>query len=123
MTMRKQVLVADDDQMQRQLVRATLEGESIEILEAEDGQQALSLIEQLHPALVLLDCLMPELDGFEVCRSIRQRGLPITVVMLTVKSRPSDRRRGLLAGADHYLTKPFSPLELLNLVEEALAKP
>jgi len=114
------VLIADDEASLRLLVAATLEDERFQITEAKDGTSALAMARAEHPDLVLLDVAMPGLDGLEVCRMIKQDPAlaGTTVVMLTAKAQEVDRRRGLEAGADAYLTKPFSPLELLRLVEQ-----
>ncbi len=114
------ILIADDEASLRLLVAATLEDERFQITEAKDGTSALAMARAEHPDLVLLDVAMPGLDGLEVCRAIKRDPAlaGTTVVMLTAKAQEADRRRGLEAGADAYLTKPFSPLELLRLVEQ-----
>ena len=119
----KKILLADDEPAVRRLVMATLADESrYQILEAGDGAQALALARAERPALVLLDVNMPEMDGFEVCRALKSDAATrtIVVVMLTAMAQPADRERGLAAGADGFFTKPFSPLALLEKVEEVL---
>ncbi|MBI3977498.1 MAG: response regulator [Chloroflexi bacterium] len=100
------------------LVSETLATQGYEILEASDGEAALDLARRMRPQLVLLDVVMPRLDGLEVCRRLKAdpslRG--IKVVMLTGKSSPVDWIHGKAAGADEYLTKPFSPPDLVSLV-------
>jgi CheY-like chemotaxis protein len=117
------LLIADDEASIRVLVRVTLEGGGFEILEAADGEAAMAVARAEQPRLVLLDVMMPRLDGLEVCR--RLKGDPATkgivVVLLTAMAQDTDRERGLSAGADDYLTKPFSPLALLKLVEAVRA--
>ena len=112
------ILIADDEPAILDLVRFTLEDPQVRIVEASDGAAALALAEQVHPDVALLDVQMPLLNGLDVCRRLRQ--LPecahTRVVMLTAAAQAEDRRRGLAACADHYLTKPFSPLALLTLV-------
>ncbi|MBI3762220.1 MAG: response regulator [Chloroflexi bacterium] len=120
--MTRTVLIADDDASLRLLVSTTLADDSLELLEAPDGQQALALARQRRPDLILLDVSMPGLTGLEVCRALKAN-LPtarVPVVMLTAQGQDSDRERGLAAGAAAYLTKPFSPLQLLHLVEGLL---
>lgn len=116
------ILIADDEPALRLLVRATLEDEDYKIIEAANGQAALEAVRQHKPALLLLDVEMPGLNGLEVCRIIKNDPelAQITVVMLTAKSQPREVQRGLVAGADEYLTKPFSPLQLIELVERVI---
>ena len=113
------LLIADDEQAVRALVHVTLEGDDYEILEAADGVEALEVARGEVPRLVLLDIMMPRLDGLEVCRQLKSDPLTrdIVVVMLTAQAQERDRDQGLAAGADDYFTKPFSPLALLNMVE------
>ena len=119
---RKTVLIADDEPNLRLLVNATIASESIAVLEAGDGDEAWEMIEQYHPELVLLDVQMPGQTGVELTRKIRATpGLSATrVVILTSKAQAADIAAGLAAGADLYLTKPFSPLSLLTYVEQTL---
>jgi two-component system cell cycle response regulator len=113
------VLIADDEPHIVSLVRATLEDEQIRIVEASDGLSAVDLAEAEHPDIFLLDAHMPGLDGFEVCQRLRedQRLARAKIIMLTAAAQAADEARGLAAGADHYLTKPFSPVRLLSLVQ------
>ena len=117
------VLIVDDEPHVVTLVRVTLEDESFRIIEATDGAQALAVAEEKIPRLILLDVRMPGLDGFEVCRRLRADPCFSTtkIVMLTASGQEADRTRGIAAGADEYLTKPFSPLALLNLVHSLLS--
>ena len=116
------VLIADDESSIRLLVHATIESDDYAVVEAADGAQAWALTQDLKPALVLLDVQMPGRSGLEVLRSIKaDPGLKGTrVILLTSKAQERDVEIGLIAGADFYLTKPFSPLDLLTRVEEAL---
>lgn len=118
----KRVLIADDERSLRLLVRATLESSEIEVVEAEDGEEALRLVRSQRPDLVLLDVQMPDLSGFDVCQQIKSdpEMARLPVIMLTAQSQAAARERGIQAGADEYLTKPFSPLQLLTLVERML---
>ena len=116
------VLIADDEPSLRLLVSATISSDEYEVVEAMDGDEAWSLIRRYHPSVVLLDVQMPGQTGLELTRSIRQDpDLASTcVILLTSKAQQADIRAGLEAGADRYLTKPFSPLELLRVVEQAV---
>ena len=112
------ILIADDEPAIVYLVRFTLEDPQVRLLEAPDGAAALECALRERPDVALLDVQMPYLTGLEVCR--RLRALPecahTRIVLLTAAAQAEDRRRGLAAGADHYLTKPFSPLALLTLI-------
>lgn len=117
---KKKILVVDDESSLRLLVVGTLQAYDYQVFKAENGYEALEIARSERPDLVLLDVAMPEMDGFEVCR--RLKADPVTkdvvVVMLTVLAQEADRKRGLEAGADAYLTKPFSPTVLLSKVKE-----
>ena len=119
---RKKILIADDEPSMRLLVAATIASDQITVLEAADGDQAWALIEQHHPELVLLDVQRPGQTGIELTRKIRSNpGLISTrIVILTSKAQATDVASGLAAGADLYLTKPFSPLSLLTYIEQTL---
>lgn len=116
------VLIVDDEQPVVDLVRFTLEDDQVRVVEARDGIQALEVARAEIPDLIFLDVQMPRLNGFEVCRRLRQEpDLERTkIVMLTAASQEADRAQGQAAGADEYLTKPFSPLKLLSLVQTLL---
>ena len=121
--MTKTILIADDELPLRVLVRTTLEDERYEIYEAEDGKEALELAEQVNPDLFLLDNMMPEIDGITVCKQLRAnpKFSDRPIIMLTARTQQRDIEIGKAAGVDYYLTKPFSPLELINLVEAILS--
>jgi CheY-like chemotaxis protein len=116
------VVIADDESSMRLLVHATIESDDYSVVEAADGAEAWALVQKHKPALVLLDVQMPGRSGLEVLRLIKaDPSLADTkVILLTAKAQESDIEAGLIAGADFYLTKPFSPLDLLTRVEEAL---
>ena len=120
--MRKpRVLVVDDEPQMVGLIAYALEQEGFETLTAYDGEKALLKVEEEKPDLVILDVVIPEPDGFEVCQRIRQR-TAIPVIMLTVKREEVDRIRGLELGADDYVTKPFSHRELILRVKAILRR-
>jgi two-component system phosphate regulon response regulator PhoB len=118
----KTVVIADDEPSMRLLVHATIESDDYKVVEAADGDQAWTLIQQTKPSLVLLDVQMPGRSGLEILRLIKSDpGLkPTRVILLTAEDHEADIEAGLMAGADFYLTKPFSPLDLITRVEEAL---
>jgi CheY-like chemotaxis protein len=113
------VLVVDDDEMIRRLVRTVLEADDFEVTEAKDGQQALAVIEAEHPAVVVLDVMMPGLNGVEVCRRLDHDN--VKVIILTARDDADLAEECMEAGADAFLTKPFSSIQLLDLVEDLLA--
>ena len=118
------VLIADDEPSMRLLVRATIESDQYQVLEASDGDEAWAMIKEYRPSVVLLDVQMPGRTGLEVLAMIRSEpSLAATrVIMLTAKALKADVELGMTAGADLYLTKPFSPLDLLTRVDEALGR-
>ena len=120
----KKILIADDEENLRILVRTTLEDPEVRIIEAEDGSRALDLIRQERPDIVLLDWMMPGMTGIDVLQAVKaDAGLAgIPVIMLTAKAQAADRERGLEMGAYEYLFKPFSPLELMNVVGRVLSQ-
>jgi DNA-binding response OmpR family regulator len=113
------VLVVDDDEMIRRLVRAVLEADEFEVAEARDGEAALQLASETEPSVVVLDILMPGLDGVEVCRRLDHQ--TSKVVILTARDDPHLEDECRKAGADAFLTKPFSSIQLLDLVAELMA--
>jgi two-component system OmpR family response regulator len=115
------ILVVDDDPHIREVVRFALAREGFTVAEAADGAEALRAFDALHPRLVVLDVLMPELDGTEVCRSLRRRSA-VPIVFLTSKDDEVDRVVGLELGGDDYVTKPFSPRELVARVKAVLRR-
>jgi DNA-binding response OmpR family regulator len=116
------ILIADDEPHVVDLVRATLEDERVRMIEASDGAGALASASAFAPDLILLDVNLPDVSGLEVCRQLRAdpRMAGARIVMLTAAAQQDDVARGLAAGATHYLTKPFSPVRLLSLVEGLL---
>lgn len=114
----KKILVLEDEPNIRSFVVINLRRNGYEPIEAENGMAALSQLEK-NPdiALALLDVMLPDIDGFEVCRRIRASGSKIGIIMLTAKSQEIDKVTGLMTGADDYVTKPFSPAELTARVD------
>ncbi|MDP9072283.1 MAG: response regulator [Actinomycetota bacterium] len=113
------VLVVDDDDMVRRLVRTVLEADDYEVMEASSGTQALQLLETAEPAVVVLDVMMPGIDGVETCRRLDHAA--VKVVMLTARDDPALETACRQAGADAYLTKPFSSIELLDVIDGLVA--
>ncbi|MFY9586207.1 MAG: response regulator [Actinomycetota bacterium] len=122
--MGEKILVADDDDAILRLVEINLNLDGYEVVTASDGEEALRLVHEHLPALVLLDVMMPKLDGYEVCERIRADGRTrhINVIMLTAKSLSADKIVGLTAGADDYVLKPFDPMELVARVRSTLRR-
>ncbi|MBX5458106.1 MAG: response regulator transcription factor [Thermogemmatispora sp.] len=115
------ILCVDDDPHLLRLVSRNLELEGYAVLTASDGEQALAVFKEQQPDLILLDVMMPRLDGFSVCRRVREySGVPI--ILLTARGQDQDKVRGLDLGADDYLTKPFSIEELLARVRAVLRR-
>jgi len=114
----RRVLVVDDDPLVRNLLRAVLEMGDFELYEATDGLEAMTLAEQHRPEVVVLDVMMPGLNGYDVCRQMRADPSfdGMRIVMLTARNTTRDREEGLRAGADAFFTKPFSPLDLIDCV-------
>ncbi|MBA2505952.1 MAG: response regulator [Thermoleophilaceae bacterium] len=117
----RSILVVDDDPFIRKLILTTLEDvATMQLIEASDGLEAVKVAERESPSLILLDIDMPNLDGIETCRRLRELAATAgaTIVMLTAASRADAEREAEDAGADLFLTKPFSPLDLLQLVDK-----
>ena len=118
----QKILVCDDEANIRNIMDFSLEAEGFLVVEADDGQQALQLAMSEEPDLIILDVMMPGSDGLTVCRELKQnpRTCHIPVLMLTARAGKGDRDAGLAAGADDYVTKPFSPQRLVDKVNEVL---
>ena len=119
--MKKRILIVDDEARIRRFVRMNLDLEGYEVFEAENGVAALQRVRDDMPDLVLLDVMMPDLDGFETLARIREMS-SVPVIMLTVKGDEDDRIKGLDLGADDYITKPFSPRELVSRIRAVLRR-
>jgi DNA-binding response OmpR family regulator len=118
----ERILIIEDELPMRTAPTDVLAGEGYRVLAAADGEQGLKRAVEEKPDLVLLDIMMPKLDGFAVCAELRRLALPISVLMLTAKGQVEDRVTGLDAGADDYLVKPFSTEELLARVRALLRR-
>jgi two-component system, OmpR family, alkaline phosphatase synthesis response regulator PhoP len=116
------ILLVDDEPSIIQLARMYLEREAFRIASVGDGESALAAIAREHPALVVLDVMLPKLDGFEVCRRLRAKNDPAAILMLTARDEDIDKILGLELGADDYLTKPFNPRELVARVKAILRR-
>lgn len=118
------ILIADDEKALRLLITGTLEIGDYDILEANNGTQAWESVKRERPDLVILDVMMPGMTGYEVCRCIKSDPdlQDIKVLILTAKGQQSEKEAAWEALADYYLTKPFSPVELLSMVEEIMKK-
>ncbi len=120
----KTVLIAEDDELLAEAIATTVGLEGLETVIASGGREALSLARKLHPDLLLLDVMLPGMSGIEVCATLKTSPETdqIPVVLVTAKSEREDRALGIAAGASAYVTKPFSPVQLIDLVKEALAQ-
>lgn len=118
----KKILVADDEKSLRMLISGTLEIGDFLVVEADNGLDAWKLIGEESPDLVILDVMMPGLTGYQVCRLIKsdEELRKIRVIILTAKGQQSDKEAALEARADFYIAKPFSPAQLLSVVEDIL---
>lgn len=119
--MAQKILVVDDEQNIRDLAALYLEKEGFSVEEAANGREAISRFQQVSPAMVILDVMMPGMDGFEVCRELR-REHDVPILMLTARSEDIDKIVGLEIGADDYMTKPFNPREMVARVKAILRR-
>ncbi len=120
--MAKRILVVDDEPSITKLVSFNLEKAGYDVDTAADGQAALEKVQDIQPDLIVLDLMLPKVDGLEVCKRLRQENNRIPVIMLTAKDEELDRVLGLELGADDYVTKPFSPRELVARVKAVLRR-
>ncbi len=119
--MKRKILVVDDDRKTANLIRLYLERDGYGVLMAYDGRQALDLVRQRQPDLIVLDLMLPAVDGLDVCRILRAEST-IPIIMLTAKTTEEDKLLGLDLGADDYITKPFSPREVVARVRAVLRR-
>jgi DNA-binding response OmpR family regulator len=118
---RRKILVVDDEERMVRFIRLNLEHDGFLVSEAFDGKEAIQQLRDVAPDVILLDVMMPDLDGFEVLQMIRETS-KVPVLMLTAKGEEDDRVRGLELGADDYITKPFSPREMVSRVKAVLRR-
>jgi DNA-binding response OmpR family regulator len=116
------VLLVDDEPAILKLARMYLEREGYHVQEASDGDSALEAVKRLRPDIVVLDVMLPKLDGFEVCRRLRAANSDVPILMLTARDEDIDKILGLELGADDYLTKPFNPREMVARVKAILRR-
>ncbi|WP_127587464.1 response regulator transcription factor [Paenibacillus koleovorans] len=117
----RHILIADDDKEIAQLIRIYLENEGFQTRHANDGHEALAMLKGFPADLIVLDIMMPGMDGMEVCRKVREHSA-IPILMLSAKTQDMDKVLGLMTGADDYMSKPFNPLELSARVKSLLRR-
>lgn len=123
--MNKKLLIVDDEPHIRMLIEQTLEDledDGVELLFAENGEEALNIIQKEKPNLVFLDVMMPKMNGMEVCFKVKKELnlSDVYIILLTAKGQEVDRQKGLDMGANKYMTKPFDPDEMLSIAEDIL---
>jgi len=118
----KKILLVEDEVNLRELVKARLEQNGYEVTVAGDGYQAIFQARRVKPDLIILDLMIPRLDGYTVCRTLKASSdlATVPIIMFTARSSPDDMRRGMDMGADAYVTKPFDPATLIAKIEELL---
>ncbi len=116
------ILVVDDDKNTRMLLKAVLEGENYSVLTADNGESALEVMEDNHIDLVVLDIMMPKLDGYEFTETVRQSNSTIPTLMVSAKQLPADKKKGFLVGTDDYMTKPLDTEEMLLRIRALLRR-
>lgn len=116
------ILVVDDDRNTRRLMQAVLENENYTVTLAENGKQAMEVMEKTHIDLVVLDIMMPEMDGYEFTEAIRCTDAELPILMISAKQLPSDRKKGFLVGTDDYMTKPIDEEEMLLRIKALLRR-
>jgi len=120
----KKILIADDEKSLRMLIAGTLEIGNFDVIESDNGIEALNLATTEKPDLIILDVMMPGLTGYQVCQKIKEdeQLRQIQIIILTAKGQQADKNTAIEAKADYYVAKPFSPAYLLSLVEEILGE-
>lgn len=116
------ILVADDDKHTRMLLQAVLEAENYTVFTASNGEEALEIIDREHVDLVVLDVMMPKMDGYEFTKTLRENDNNIPVLMVSAKHLPVDKRKGFLVGTDDYMTKPIDEEEMLLRIKALLRR-
>lgn len=119
---KKKILVVDDEKDLVEAVKFRLEANNYEVIQAYDGQEALVQARKLKPDLIILDLMLPKIDGYKVCRMLKfdERYKKIPIIMFTARAQESDKKLGEEVGADAYITKPFEPEVLLSKIKELL---
>ena len=118
---RRKILIVDDDKEIVDLIELYLAGENYEILKAYDGKSCMELLKENNISLLVMDIMMPELDGISVCKKLREES-NIPVILVTAKTQPIEKVQGFSAGADDYITKPFHPLELVARIKAQMRR-
>ena len=118
------VLIADDEPNQLELIKFNLEQANFDVITADNGEQTVAIAQETHPDIIILDWMMPYMSGIEVCRDLRSRSTTreIPIIMLSARGEDGDRTLGLDIGADDYMTKPFSPKELIARIKAVLRR-
>ncbi len=116
------ILVADDDKNTRLLLKAVLETEGYTVFTAQNGQEALEVMDKEHIDLVVLDIMMPKMDGYEFTKTLREADNYLPILMVSAKQLPADKQRGFLVGTDDYMTKPIDEVELLLRIKALLRR-
>lgn len=116
------ILIADDDKNTRLLLKAVLETEKYNVFTAEDGKKALDFLEKEHIDLVVLDIMMPNMDGYQFTKHLRDSGCNLPILMVSAKQYPEDKRQGFLMGTDDYMTKPIDEVEFLLRIKALLRR-
>lgn len=117
-----QILVVDDDRNTRLLLRAVLQAENYTVFTAENGEDALQVMDREHIDLVVLDVMMPKMDGLEFTRILRQTDNNLPILMVSARQMPADKRQGFLVGTDDYITKPIDEVEMLLRIKALLRR-
>lgn len=118
----KKILIVEDEDSIRGFLKINLKRNGFEVLESDNGEDGLEIVEREEPIMVILDVMLPGIDGFEVCRRIREKRENIGIIMLTAKGQEMDKIMGLEYGADDYMVKPFNPMELLLRIKAILRR-
>ena len=117
-----QILVVDDDKNTRMLLKAVLEAENYKVLTAENGEEALAVMDRAHIDLVVLDVMMPKMDGYAFTQTLRESNNNLPILMVSAKQLPQDKRKGFLVGTDDYMTKPIDEEEMLLRIRALLRR-
>ncbi len=117
-----QILVAEDDRNTRRLLQAVLENDGYQVVTAEDGESALEVLDRQHVDLVVLDVMMPRMDGYEFTKTLRACNNNLPILMVSAKQLPTDKKQGFLVGTDDYMTKPIDEEEMLLRIKALLRR-